>query len=118
METEEAEAAPAPKAAPEPEKPNRILFVYGLPGEITDEMLTLVSASVRRLAALLIPSSSSLLFSQYPGFREVRLVPGKTDIAFVEFDSEANSKTAKEVLDGFKVTPKDRMGVSYAKVGT
>ncbi|KAI9009188.1 hypothetical protein DFJ74DRAFT_611284 [Hyaloraphidium curvatum] len=106
METEDVEERPAGVAgaasAPLPEppnKPNRILFVSNLPAEITDEML-------------------SLLFQQYPGFKEVRLVPGKTDIAFVEFETEVNATTARDVLDGFKLTPRDRMNVTFAKVGT
>lgn len=69
-----------------------------------------------RLTLFCCPSHS-LLFSQYAGFKEVRLVPGKTDIAFVEFDTEHSASVARGVLDGFKVTPKDKMTVSYAKVG-
>ena len=30
----------------------------------------------------------SMLFNQFPGFKEVRLVPGRHDIAFVEFENE------------------------------
>jgi U2 small nuclear ribonucleoprotein B'' len=45
----------------------------------------------------------AMLFRQYPGFVEVRLVPGKTDIAFVEFADESQASVAKEGLNGFKV---------------
>jgi len=57
----------------------------------------------------------SYLFQQYPGFKEIRLVPGKTDIAFVEYETESQASVAKSVLDGFKLTPQNAMGVEFAK---
>ena len=36
-----------------------------------------------------------LLF-QFPGFKEVRLVPGRHDIAFVEFETEMQSAAARD----------------------
>ncbi|KAG0718982.1 U2 small nuclear ribonucleoprotein B'' [Chionoecetes opilio] len=35
---------------------------------------------------------------QFPGFKEVRLVPGRHDIAFVEFENEMQSAAAKDAL--------------------
>ena len=49
--------------------PNQILFLTNLPEETNEMML-------------------SMLFNQFPGFKEVRLVPGRHDIAFVEFENE------------------------------
>jgi hypothetical protein len=57
----------------------------------------------------------SMLFRQYAGFAEVRLVPGKSDIAFVEFGDESQASSAKEGLNGFKITPEKPMHVTYAK---
>ncbi|CAI8026973.1 U1 small nuclear ribonucleoprotein A [Geodia barretti] len=51
------------------EGPNKILFVTNLPEETNEMMLR-------------------VLFQQFPGFREVRLVPGRSDIAFVEYETE------------------------------
>jgi len=76
--------------------PNQILFLTNLPEETTEVML-------------------QMLFNQFPGFKEVRLVPGRHDIAFVEFDNEGNSATAKDALNGFKITPTHAMKVSFAK---
>lgn len=42
-------------------------------------------------------------------------MPGRHDIAFVEFDNEGNSATAKDALGGFKITPTHAMKVSFAK---
>jgi len=75
---------------------NRILYIQNLPPDVTDEML-------------------SYLFEQYPGFKEVRLVPGKSDIAFVEYESDNQAAIAKEVLDGFKITHDKEMKVTFAK---
>ncbi|GAB6033320.1 hypothetical protein CHUAL_013089 [Chamberlinius hualienensis] len=76
--------------------PNQILFLTNLPEETNEMML-------------------SMLFNQFPGFKEVRLVPGRHDIAFVEFDSELLSAPAREALQGFKITPTHAMKISFAK---
>ncbi|CAG8672478.1 20320_t:CDS:2 [Dentiscutata erythropus] len=84
----------APKGEVEPQ--NRILYIQNLPPDVTDEML-------------------SYLFEQYPGFKEVRLVPGKSDIAFVEYEADHQAAVAKEVLNGFKITHEKEMKVTFAK---
>lgn len=76
--------------------PNQILFLTNLPEETNEMML-------------------SMLFNQFPGFKEVRLVPNRHDIAFVEFASELQSSAAKEALQGFKITPTHAMKISFAK---
>jgi len=55
------------------------------------------------------------LFYRFPGFKEVRLVPGRHDIAFVEFETETQSAAAKDALQGFKITPSNAMKISFAK---
>jgi len=77
--------------------PNRILFLQNLPVDVTDKML-------------------SYLFVQYPGFKEIRLVPGKPDIAFAEYENELQAQTALKVLDGFNITPTNAMKVEFAKI--
>jgi len=76
--------------------PNQILFLTSLPEETNEMML-------------------SMLFNQFPGFKEVRLVPGRHDIAFVEFENEAQSAAARDALQGFKITPNAAMKISFAK---
>ena len=61
--------------------PNKILFVRNLPDDYTVEAL-------------------SALFGQFEGFREVRVVPGRKGIAFVEYESEAGAIGAKENTAG------------------
>lgn len=52
---------------------------------------------------------------RFPGFKEVRLVPGRHDIAFVEFDNEVQAGAARDALQGFKITQANAMKISFAK---
>ncbi|XP_078272605.1 U2 small nuclear ribonucleoprotein B'' [Rhinoraja longicauda] len=76
--------------------PNYILFLTNLPEETNEMML-------------------SMLFNQFPGFKEVRLVPGRHDIAFVEFETEGQAGAARDALQGFRITPSHAMKITYAK---
>uniref|UniRef100_A0A1A8QK04 Metadherin b n=3 Tax=Nothobranchius TaxID=28779 RepID=A0A1A8QK04_9TELE len=76
--------------------PNHILFLTNLPEETNEMML-------------------SMLFNQFPGFKEVRLVPGKHDISFVEFESDSQAGIAKDALQGFRITATCAMKITYAK---
>lgn len=60
-------------------------------------------------------SCSHYFPSSFPGYKEVRLVPGRTDIAFVEFEMDSQAMTAKDALDNFKITPTHQIKVTYAK---
>ncbi|GBF94622.1 U2 small nuclear ribonucleoprotein B [Raphidocelis subcapitata] len=94
-----AAGAPAHARAPAPDgaaPPNKILFVQNLPEATTDAML-------------------GMLFQQFPGFREVRMIEGRPGIAFVEFENEMQSGVAMSGLQGFKVTPTNAMAISFAK---
>jgi len=57
--------------------PNKILFVQNLPEEYDIDALTAI-------------------FGRFEGFREVRLVPGRRGIAFIEYESETGAISAKE----------------------
>mmetsp|Transcript_10949 Transcript_10949/g.28170 ORF Transcript_10949/g.28170 Transcript_10949/m.28170 type:complete len:234 (-) Transcript_10949:339-1040(-) len=99
METEEKEAEAASAAAPGEdgdEPTNSILFVGGLPDGTTPEML-------------------QVLFQQISGFREVRQVGGRPDIAFIEYETEGQAAEAKYTLHGFKIDPTHAMSITYAK---
>merc|ERR1719282_1279898 len=88
----------APKAATKPlgvAEPNKTLFVENLPPEATDTML-------------------SMLFRQYPGFQEVRLIPGR-NVAFVDYQNEYQAGMASQGLQGFAMTPEVKLTLSYAR---
>ncbi|KAH7173637.1 uncharacterized protein B0J16DRAFT_350555 [Fusarium flagelliforme] len=67
--------------------PNKILFVQNFPEEYDIEALTSV-------------------FGRFDGFREVRLVPGRRGIAFVEYEAEQGAITAKENTSGLQLGDK------------
>jgi len=77
--------------------PNKILFVQNLPDDFDVEALTGI-------------------FGRFEGFREVRLVPGRRGIAFVEYDAEAGAITAKENTAGMALEGGEKtMKVTYQR---
>ena len=74
----------------------QVLFAQALPDDCNEMML-------------------GILFQQYAGFKEVRMVPGKKGIAFVEFADETQAALALSGLDGFKLTPTDTLVLAFAK---
>ncbi|THC97957.1 hypothetical protein EYZ11_002594 [Aspergillus tanneri] len=61
--------------------PNKILFLRDLPDSADQDSLTAV-------------------FGRFEGFQEVRLVPGRKGIAFVEYENESGAISAKEATSG------------------
>jgi len=101
-------SAPAPKMMPHPGaapqkaesgdkegQPSNVLFVENLPPEVNEMMLT-------------------MLFRQYPGFQEARLIKGR-NVAFIEYSDELQAGIAKHGLQGFMVTPEMALKISFAK---
>jgi U2 small nuclear ribonucleoprotein B'' len=83
-----------------PGLPNKILFAERLP-----EAATAAGAAVL-----------SDLFARFAGFVEVRAVPGRRDIAFVEFEAEAQAAIALSGMDGHVLGEEAAgMALSYAK---
>ncbi|KAH8651500.1 hypothetical protein BGZ60DRAFT_420593 [Tricladium varicosporioides] len=76
--------------------PNKILFVQNLPEGYDVESLTTI-------------------FGRYEGFREVRLVPGRTGIAFVEYESETGAIAAKETTAGMPLGGDAVIKVTYQR---
>jgi len=76
--------------------PSNRLFVQNLPEECPELAL-------------------SVLFQRFPGYKEVRMVPGKKGIAFVEFSTDVEAGVAMTGLQLFKITPEHMMQISYAK---
>mmetsp|Transcript_11926 Transcript_11926/g.19411 ORF Transcript_11926/g.19411 Transcript_11926/m.19411 type:complete len:220 (-) Transcript_11926:17-676(-) len=74
--------------------PHRILFAQNLPDECTVEMLT-------------------PLFQQYAGYQEVRMVPGKKGIAFIEFQDLVQAGIALQSLNGFKLSETETLHLTY-----
>ncbi|KIW33543.1 uncharacterized protein PV07_00383 [Cladophialophora immunda] len=64
--------------------PNKILFLRDLPDSYDADGL-------------------SRIFSRFEGFKEVRMVPGRKGIAFVEYEAEAGAISAKEATAGMQL---------------
>lgn len=79
------------------ELPNPMLFVQNLPPEATELMV-------------------QMLFQQFPGFKNVRMVEGQ-GMAFVEFSDVASSSVAKSSLQNFRVKDSHLMMISFLKSG-
>lgn len=67
--------------------PNKILFLRELPDDYGKEGLTAI-------------------FTRFPGFKEVRMVPGRKGIGFVEYENEDGAITAKEATAGMTLGEK------------
>ncbi|KAG2181929.1 hypothetical protein INT43_006854 [Umbelopsis isabellina] len=76
--------------------PNNILFLQNLPEDIQQAQLM-------------------DLFQTYPGFREVRMIPTKRDIAFVEYEDETLAAAAKSALGGHEIEDGKPMKVTFAR---
>jgi len=90
-----ASAAVVPGIEPTPAEPNKTLFVENIPEECNDGMLT-------------------MLFRQYPGFIEVRLIASR-NVAFVDYQDERQSELALQGLNGFQVNATTKLKVTYAR---
>jgi len=76
--------------------PNKILFLQNLPQDVTQ-------------AALIE------LFSQYPNLVEVRMIPTKKDIAFVEYADEGSAGVAKDALHNHKLDGEQKIKITFAR---
>ncbi|VDO32981.1 unnamed protein product [Haemonchus placei] len=79
-----------------PAPPNKILFCTNLPDEGRE-------------------GNNLFFFFRFPGLKDIRLVPNRSGIAFVEFESEELAAPARIALNNFKITPEQHMKVDYAK---
>ncbi|KAJ8508633.1 hypothetical protein ONZ45_g9115 [Pleurotus djamor] len=100
-EMEGTSALPAPKRpnVQMPDEylpPNKILFLQNLPENVTKDQLM-------------------GLFAQYPNLYEVRLIPTKKDIAFVEYMDENSAGVAKDALHNYKLDGENKIKITFAR---
>lgn len=76
--------------------PNRILFIQNIPPN---------------LPASTLPD----LFRRYPGFQDLRSVPNRPDVAFVEYENEAQAGAVRQILDKTEIVPGNFIRVSFAR---
>ncbi|KAK1618161.1 hypothetical protein QYE76_023700 [Lolium multiflorum] len=83
-------------AKPPQEPPNNILFIQNS----ADQTLSMMV---------------EVLFQQYPGFREVRMIEARPGIALVESEDENQSMVVMQAPQGFRMSPENPITISYAK---
>ena len=93
--------------------PNKILFLQNLPESVTkDQLMSLFSQYA--LFFLVRPlSSASPVAVRYPNLYEVRLIPTKRDIAFVEYIDEGSAGVAKDALHNYKLDGENKIKVRF-----
>ncbi|DAA79607.1 TPA_exp: Uncharacterized protein A8136_0380 [Trichophyton benhamiae CBS 112371] len=90
-------AAAAPVIPDEYLPPNKILFLRELPETYDADGL-------------------SAIFGRFPGFKEVRMVPGRKGIAFVEYENESGAISAKEATSGMALGENEKpIKVTYQR---
>lgn len=111
------------------ETPNPILFVEGLPVEITADMLLPLFQQCVLLLPFLPgpplpvthPLSPRAHARRYPGLSSLKLLPtpssapANAGLAFVQYETAGQAGTAKEALDDFLLAPGAPMKVGWAK---
>lgn len=78
--------------------PHTILLLINLPEETTELML-------------------QALFNQFSNLKEVRLIPNRHDVAFVEYETIEAASNARDGLQGFLIKPNQPMNILFAKKG-
>jgi len=97
-ESEEAPPQQPPVVEMDEAEPHSILFLTALPEGVTQEML-------------------KKLFSQFPGLKDIRMVPSRQDIAFIEYEDVNQATVAKNELSNFRMSKTYQLQVNYANKG-
>eukprot|EP01129_Flabellula_baltica_P007639 TRINITY_DN2986_c0_g1_i2.p1 TRINITY_DN2986_c0_g1~~TRINITY_DN2986_c0_g1_i2.p1 ORF type:complete len:227 (+),score=49.03 TRINITY_DN2986_c0_g1_i2:48-728(+) len=79
-----------------PAPPNKTLYIQNLPENVSEVIL-------------------QTLFDRYPGFKELRIIPGGRGIAFAEYQNEMQAAVALNELHGFRLEGDYTMVVSFQK---
>lgn len=78
--------------------PNNILYLSSLPAGATEVRL-------------------NNIFREFSGYVEVRMVPARSDIAFIDFETEDQAAVARQATDGMEIgsNSDEKLRVSFAR---
>ncbi|XP_063930273.1 U1 small nuclear ribonucleoprotein A-like [Zophobas morio] len=79
--------------------PNKILLLVDLPPDCDEKKLKVV-------------------FGNLPGLVEVRLIAGRYDVAFVEYENEYQASQAKSTLQGYYLDQSHQLKILFAKASS
>lgn len=94
--------------------PNKILFLQSLPVDVTQEALVQLFSQFVSLSLLCVAVkrfAERAFGYRYPNLVEVRMIPTKKDIAFVEYADETSSGVAKDALHNYKLDGEHKIKV-------
>jgi hypothetical protein len=91
--------------------PNKILFVQNLPESVTKEQLSNLFNQCGPFRPCCTLCCLIVFVARYPNLYEVRLIPTKKDIAFVEYVDENSSTAAKDALHNYKIDGENKIKV-------
>ncbi|KAH9454145.1 hypothetical protein Pst134EB_014241 [Puccinia striiformis f. sp. tritici] len=106
--------------------PNKILFIQNLPENAGKDALEVLFKQFESLRYL-HPNHFSLMkesemidhlhfdHTRYPNLVEVRTIPGRSNIAFVEYVDATSSGVAKDALHNYKFDGEHKIKVTFAK---
>jgi len=89
--------------------PNKILFLQNLPENVTKDQLTALFSQYDSFCRSHVIHINNVL--RYPNLYEVRLIPTKKDIAFVEYMDENSASVAKDALHNYKLDGEGKIKV-------
>jgi RNA recognition motif-containing protein len=123
----QAAAASAPIFADHHAQPNKILFLKNIPTDSISSQdledyfkLFVVKRWMQKsfifffFAPVLIKFCFSQPTNRFNGFKEVRVVPGKSDLAFVEFENEVFAYGVKTAMASHPIKGNSSIVVTFA----
>jgi len=94
--------------------PNKILFLQNLPESVTKDQLMALFSQLRFFLGCDASPVLTSDFHRYPSLHEVRLIPTKRDIAFVEFVDEGSAGVAKDALHNYKLDGENKIKARFS----
>ncbi|KNZ51447.1 uncharacterized protein VP01_394g2 [Puccinia sorghi] len=100
--------------------PNKILFIQNLPENAGKDALEVLFKQFESLLTLSLPELQQSTdrpsrWIRYPNLVEVRTIPGRSNIAFVEYVDATSSGVAKDALHNYKFDGEHKIKVTFAK---
>jgi hypothetical protein len=92
--------------------PNKILFLQNLPQDVTQAALMELFSQYVPLSIAAQSCSTDEMGNRYPNLLEVRMIPTKKDIAFVEYTDAESAGVAKDALHNYKLDGEQKIKVN------
>jgi len=91
--------------------PNKILFIQNLPIDTTKDQLNTLFSQYVLCSLIGLNALLTIFTSRYENLLDVRVIPAKKDIAFIEYMDERSATVAKEALHNYKIDGENKIKV-------